>query len=126
MHPSGEIFSLEMKEDLIVYPMRLSLNSLHLWDKAINEEIDDRLVRVGTTASSLEAEQDKLEKKQRLRNHKLKRLYKVGFSARVESSDDEGLGEEDASKQERIIDDLDADEDITLVNNQRIFDSNKD
>nr|GEU30394.1 hypothetical protein [Tanacetum cinerariifolium] len=98
----------------------------------VNEEMDDRLVRDATTASSLEEEQDsairdaaaqtrvftlettkttqaheivslkgrvkKLEKKQRSRTHKLKRLYKVGLSARVESSDDEGLGEEDASK----------------------------
>ncbi|GKF66809.1 hypothetical protein Tco_0193326, partial [Tanacetum coccineum] len=31
----------------------------------------------------------KLEKKNRSRTHKLKRLYKVGLRARVESSDDE-------------------------------------
>nr|GEW95655.1 hypothetical protein [Tanacetum cinerariifolium] len=56
----------------------------------------------------------KLEKKNRSRAHKLKRLYKVGLSARVESSGDkESLGE-DASKQERMIDAIDADEDITL------------
>nr|GEZ18880.1 hypothetical protein [Tanacetum cinerariifolium]GEZ18881.1 hypothetical protein [Tanacetum cinerariifolium] len=47
----------------------------------------------------------------------LKRLYKVGLTARVESSrDKESLGE-DASKQ-GMIDDIDADEDITLVNVQ--------
>ncbi|GKF28164.1 hypothetical protein Tco_0094506, partial [Tanacetum coccineum] len=47
----------------------------------------------------------------------LKRLYKVGLSARVESSgDEEDLGE-DASKQGRKIA-IDADEDITLVNDQ--------
>nr|GFB45737.1 hypothetical protein [Tanacetum cinerariifolium] len=45
---------------------------------------------------------------------------------RVESSDDEGLGEEDASKKERIIGELDADEDITLVNDQEMFDADKD
>nr|GFC98289.1 hypothetical protein [Tanacetum cinerariifolium]GFC98304.1 hypothetical protein [Tanacetum cinerariifolium] len=38
-----------------------------------------------------------------------------GLSARVESSKDEGLGEEDASKQGRIAD-IDANEDIYLVN----------
>nr|GEW88038.1 hypothetical protein [Tanacetum cinerariifolium] len=44
----------------------------------------------------------KLEKKQRSRTHKLKRLYKVGLTARVKSSDDnEDLGE-DASKQGKI------------------------
>ncbi|GJU72343.1 putative ribonuclease H-like domain-containing protein [Tanacetum coccineum] len=47
----------------------------------------------------------------------LKRLYKVGLSARVESSrDEEDLGE-DASKQGRI-NAIDANEDITLVNDQ--------
>ncbi|GKF72415.1 hypothetical protein Tco_0208529 [Tanacetum coccineum] len=47
----------------------------------------------------------------------MKRLYKVGFSARVESSgDEESLGE-DASKPERISA-IDADKDITLVNVQ--------
>nr|GEY42564.1 hypothetical protein [Tanacetum cinerariifolium] len=103
-------------------------------NEAVNEEMDDRLVRAATTASSLEAEQDSgniamtqyknrvfdledtknsqtqeiyslkrrvknLKKKQRSRTHKLKSLSKVELSARLESSDDEGLGEEDASKQ---------------------------
>ncbi|GJW13791.1 hypothetical protein Tco_0017924 [Tanacetum coccineum] len=58
----------------------------------------------------------KLEKKQWSRNYGLRRLYKVGLSARVISSEDEGLGEEDASKQRRKIHDIDADEDITLKN----------
>nr|GFA55952.1 hypothetical protein [Tanacetum cinerariifolium] len=47
----------------------------------------------------------KLKKNQRSRTHKLKRLYKVGLSARVESSDNE---------------------DITLVNDQEMFDADKD
>ncbi|GJZ52077.1 putative ribonuclease H-like domain-containing protein [Tanacetum coccineum] len=63
---------------------------------------------------SLKRRVKKLEKKQRSRTHKLKRLYKVGLSAKVVSSKDEGLGEEDASKQGRKIHDIDADEDITL------------
>nr|GEX49403.1 uncharacterized mitochondrial protein AtMg00810-like [Tanacetum cinerariifolium] len=60
----------------------------------------------------------KLGKKQRSRTHKLKRLYKVGLSARVESSDDNKDLGEDTSKQGRKIHDIDADEDITLVNDQ--------
>nr|GFC05035.1 hypothetical protein [Tanacetum cinerariifolium] len=51
---------------------------------------------------------------------------KVGLSARVESSEDKGLGEEDASKQERIAD-IDANEDIYLVNvhnNEDMFGAN--
>nr|GEV23077.1 hypothetical protein [Tanacetum cinerariifolium] len=63
---------------------------------------------------SLKRRVKKLEKRKRSRTHGLKILYKVGLSARVESSKDEGLGEEDTSKQGRIAD-IDANEDITLV-----------
>ncbi|GJU76897.1 retrovirus-related pol polyprotein from transposon TNT 1-94 [Tanacetum coccineum] len=59
----------------------------------------------------------KLEQKKRSRTHGLKRLYKVGLIARVESfRDKESLGE-DASKQGRIYA-IDADENTTLVNDQ--------
>nr|GEX22395.1 retrovirus-related Pol polyprotein from transposon TNT 1-94 [Tanacetum cinerariifolium] len=57
----------------------------------------------------------KLERRKRSRTLGLKRLYKVGMSSRVESFEDEGLGEEDTSKQERIAD-IDVNEDIYLVN----------
>ncbi|GJU55926.1 putative ribonuclease H-like domain-containing protein [Tanacetum coccineum] len=157
-------------------------------DEAVNEEMDDSLVRAAITANSLDAEQDrgninktqskatpnevgsqrttsgggpscedslkleelmaicinlqqrvldletikttqaneiaslkrrvkKLKRRNKSRTYRLKRLYKVGLIARVESSEDEGLGEEDTSKQGRIFD-IDADEDITLVNDQ--------
>ncbi|GJR11152.1 retrovirus-related pol polyprotein from transposon TNT 1-94 [Tanacetum coccineum] len=56
----------------------------------------------------------KLENKNRSRIHRLKRLYRVGLTTRVESSDNEESLGEDASKQERI-DAIDADEEITLV-----------
>ncbi|GJU29698.1 hypothetical protein Tco_1173287 [Tanacetum coccineum] len=88
-------------------------------DEAVHKELGDSLVRAAITAFSLEAEQDsgnitktrsnatpnessslgtilgggprvkKLEKKRSSRTHKLKRLYKVGLTARVESSGDE-------------------------------------
>ncbi|GJY28861.1 hypothetical protein Tco_0404628 [Tanacetum coccineum] len=64
--------------------------------------------------ASLKRRVKKLEKKNRSRTHKLKRLYKVGLTARVESSDDEESLGEDASKQGRI-NAIDADEEITLV-----------
>nr|GFB81453.1 hypothetical protein [Tanacetum cinerariifolium] len=68
--------------------------------------------------TSLKIRVKKLKKKKSLRTHKLKRLHKVGFTARVDSSkDDQSLGE-DASKQGRKIHDIDADKDITLVNDQ--------
>ncbi|GJX86996.1 putative ribonuclease H-like domain-containing protein [Tanacetum coccineum] len=73
--------------------------------------------------ASLKRRVKKLEKKDRSRTHKLKRLYKVSLSAKVESSrDKEDLGE-DASKQGRRIHDINTDEDITLVNDDnKIFD----
>ncbi|GKA49818.1 hypothetical protein Tco_0742891 [Tanacetum coccineum] len=65
--------------------------------------------------TSLKRRVKKLEQKKRSRTHRLKMLYKVGLTARVESSsDEEDLGE-DASKQGRRINAIDADEDITLV-----------
>ncbi|GJR43086.1 putative ribonuclease H-like domain-containing protein [Tanacetum coccineum] len=64
--------------------------------------------------ASLKRRVKKLKKKSRSRTHKLKRLYKVGLTARVESSDNEESLGEDASKQGRI-DVIDADEEITLV-----------
>nr|GEU89615.1 uncharacterized mitochondrial protein AtMg00810-like [Tanacetum cinerariifolium] len=111
----------------------------HAADEAVHKELGDSLVRAATTSSSLGAEQDigggprcqetigdttaqtrrvkKLEKGNGSRTHKLKRLYKVGLTARVESSDDEESLGEDASKQGRI-EVIDKDEDITLVNDQ--------
>ncbi|GJZ44789.1 retrovirus-related pol polyprotein from transposon TNT 1-94 [Tanacetum coccineum] len=66
---------------------------------------------------SLKRRVKKLEQKKRSRTHGLKRLYKVGLTARVESfGDKESLGD-DAFKQGRI-NAIDADEDITLVNDQ--------
>ncbi|GKA16818.1 hypothetical protein Tco_0696655 [Tanacetum coccineum] len=55
-----------------------------------------------------------LESKNRSRTYRLKRLHKVGLTARVESFDNEESLGEDASKQERI-DAIDVDEEITLI-----------
>nr|GFB17864.1 hypothetical protein [Tanacetum cinerariifolium] len=66
----------------------------HVVDKAVYKELDDRLVRLATTASSLKAKHDS------------------------ESSYTEESLSENASKQGRMIDDIDADEDMTLVNVQ--------
>ncbi|GJV45034.1 hypothetical protein Tco_1429570 [Tanacetum coccineum] len=67
---------------------------------------------------SLKRRVKKLERRNRSRTHKLKRLYKVSLTARVESSRDKEDLAEDASKQGRRIHDIDADEDITLENDQ--------
>ncbi|GKC56369.1 hypothetical protein Tco_1083967 [Tanacetum coccineum] len=64
--------------------------------------------------ASLKRRVKKLENKNRSRTHRLKRLYKVDLTARVESSDNEESLGEDASKHGRI-DAIDVDEEITLV-----------
>ncbi|GJY82159.1 hypothetical protein Tco_0494910 [Tanacetum coccineum] len=87
-------------------------------DEAINEEMDDSLVRAAHYGFCLEAQSRTDESRSReekeVKNSRVKRLYKVGSSRRVESSDEEGLGEEDASKQGKIYD-IDDDVEITLV-----------
>ncbi|GKB09494.1 hypothetical protein Tco_0837806 [Tanacetum coccineum] len=66
--------------------------------------------------TSLKLRVKKLEKKGGSRTHKLKRLYKVGRSTRMVSSDDASLGDqEDTSKQGRKINDIDKDAKITLI-----------
>ncbi|GJT68383.1 retrovirus-related pol polyprotein from transposon TNT 1-94 [Tanacetum coccineum] len=74
----------------------------------------------------------RLERRKMSRPTGLKRLRKVGMSRRVESSEDqESLGApEDASKQGRSIEDIDADVDVSLVdetqerqNDDLMFDS---
>ncbi|GJY10626.1 putative ribonuclease H-like domain-containing protein [Tanacetum coccineum] len=69
--------------------------------------------------ASLTRRVKKLEKKNRSRTYKLKRLYKVGLTARVESSDNEASSGEDASKHGRI-DAIDAYKEITLVSVQNV------
>ncbi|GJV75694.1 putative ribonuclease H-like domain-containing protein [Tanacetum coccineum] len=65
--------------------------------------------------TSLKLRVKKLEKKGGSRTHKLIRLYKVGRSARVVSFNEASLDDqEDASKQGKKIDDIDADAGITL------------
>ncbi|GJX39103.1 hypothetical protein Tco_0252406 [Tanacetum coccineum] len=100
---------------------RLKLNELMELCTTLQNRVLD-LEKTKTTQQneidSLKRRVKKLEKKRSSRTHKLKRLYKVGLTARVESSgDEEDLGE-DASKQGRRINAIDADEDITLVNVQ--------
>ncbi|GJZ41206.1 hypothetical protein Tco_0588092 [Tanacetum coccineum] len=66
--------------------------------------------------SSLKKRVKQLEKSRKSRTSGLKRLRKVGLVTRVESSNNDSLGaQEDASKQGRKIADLDADEEMTLI-----------
>ncbi|GKB46440.1 hypothetical protein Tco_0897193 [Tanacetum coccineum] len=67
--------------------------------------------------AALKKRVQRLERKKKSRTTGLKRLKKVGMSRRVESSkDQESLGDhEDASRQGRSIEDIDKDDDVTLV-----------
>ncbi|GKF10301.1 hypothetical protein Tco_0048227 [Tanacetum coccineum] len=66
--------------------------------------------------ASLKKKVKKLERKKKSKTPGMKRLFKIGRSAQVVSSKDEGLGDqEDASKQGRKIDDIDQDVEVTLI-----------
>ncbi|GJS16575.1 hypothetical protein Tco_0411047 [Tanacetum coccineum] len=67
--------------------------------------------------ASLKKKVKKLERRNKSRTPGLKRLRKVGSARRVESSDESSLGDqEDASKHGRKIADIDADAEVTLIN----------
>ncbi|GJT97653.1 hypothetical protein Tco_1093171 [Tanacetum coccineum] len=82
---------------------------------------DPLLTRENKDCSSLgdykfKTESQEVREERRITRTKAKRLYKVGRSARIVSSDEASLGDqEDASKQGRKIDDIDKDAEITLV-----------
>nr|GEU89479.1 putative ribonuclease H-like domain-containing protein [Tanacetum cinerariifolium] len=96
-------------------------------DEAVYEEMYDSVEKAATTVTGLDTTQAKeissfkrrvkrLENKKMSRTHRIKRLYKVGLSIRVESFvEEQSLDEEDASKQGRNIADIDADAETTLV-----------
>ncbi|GKE29656.1 hypothetical protein Tco_1445040 [Tanacetum coccineum] len=86
-------------------------------------KLSDRVLDLETTKiaqakeiASLKKRVKKLERKRKSKTPGMKRLFKIGRSAQVVSSDDEGLGDqEDASKQGRKIADIDTDAEVTLI-----------
>ncbi|GJR73916.1 hypothetical protein Tco_0086281 [Tanacetum coccineum] len=96
----------------------LKLNELMELCTNLQQRVLDLETTKTTQASeiaSLKRRVKKLERRNKSRTHGLKRMYRVGSPRRVESSKDEGLGEEDACKQGRIAD-IDANKDIYLAN----------
>nr|GEW19437.1 hypothetical protein [Tanacetum cinerariifolium] len=74
-----------------------SVPTEHVTDKAVNDEMDEKTTKTSQDheITSSKKRVKRLKKKRRSRTHELKRLYKVGLSARVESSaDEESLSEE--------------------------------
>ncbi|GJW71348.1 hypothetical protein Tco_0128265 [Tanacetum coccineum] len=98
---------------------RLKLNELMEFCTKLQQrvlDLENTKTAQAQEITSLKLRVKKLEKKGGSRTHKLKRLYKVGRSAKMISSDEATLGDqEDASKQGRKIDDIDKDAEITLV-----------
>ncbi|GKB87685.1 ribonuclease H-like domain-containing protein, partial [Tanacetum coccineum] len=98
---------------------RLKLNELmelctNLSQKVL--DLENTKTSQAVEIAKLKERVKKLERRNKSRTPGLKRLRKVGRTARIESSEDEDLGaQEDASKQGRKIADLDADVDVTLV-----------
>ncbi|GKA74821.1 hypothetical protein Tco_0781123 [Tanacetum coccineum] len=98
---------------------RLKLNEL----MELCTKLSERVLDLENTKTSQAAEitklkerVKKLERRNKSRTLGLKRLRKVGRSTQVVSFKDEGLGaQEDASKQGRKIANLDADVEVTLV-----------
>nr|GEV38879.1 hypothetical protein [Tanacetum cinerariifolium] len=124
---------------------QLSMPTESVADEAVNEEINDRLVRVATTASSLEAEQvsgsgPRCQEvvKDAVAQTGSKRVSKISNDRLLVEVNTPQSGEDilklnelidlctHLQNKEKIIDDLDADEDITLVNDQEMFDADKD
>ncbi|GJT10758.1 hypothetical protein Tco_0857800 [Tanacetum coccineum] len=106
---------------------------------SISTHSNDPLLSEAKTAqakeiANLKKRVKKLEKSRKSRTPGLKRLRKVGSAQRVESPEDEGLGDqEDASKQGRKIADINQDAKITLVDETQgrndeelLFDMNND
>ncbi|GKF76184.1 hypothetical protein Tco_0225628, partial [Tanacetum coccineum] len=98
---------------------RLKLNELmELYTKLSQRVLDLENTKTSQAAkiAKLKEKVKKLETRSKSRTLGLKRLKKVGRTTRIESSEDEGLGaQEDASKQGRKIADIDAEEEVTLI-----------
>ncbi|GKA21114.1 hypothetical protein Tco_0701103, partial [Tanacetum coccineum] len=94
---------------------RLKLNELiEICTNLQKKVLDLKKVKTAQDSeiASLKKRVKKLERRNKSRTPGLKRLRKVGGSARVVSSQDEGLGDqEDASKQGRKIANIDVDDD---------------
>ncbi|GKF18084.1 hypothetical protein Tco_0063002 [Tanacetum coccineum] len=79
-------------------------------------DLEEGKTAQATEIASLKKRVKQLEKRRKSRTSGLKRLRKVGSASRVESSNNVSLGaQEDACKQGRKIADLDADEEVTLI-----------
>ncbi|GJV49735.1 hypothetical protein Tco_1439947 [Tanacetum coccineum] len=100
------------------------LERIGLQEKVL--DLDKAKTTQAKEIDSLKKRVKQLEKRRKLRTPGRKRLRKIGSNSRVESSNDVSLdNQEDASKQRRRIEDLEADAEVTLVDEtQEMTDDN--
>ncbi|GJT95229.1 hypothetical protein Tco_1090747 [Tanacetum coccineum] len=103
--PSGED-SMQLN-DLMVLCTKLQKQVLDL-EKAKS----DQAIKIACLKKRVE----KLEMRRKFRTTRLQRLKKIGTTRRIESSNDSLGAQEDASKQGRRIEYLDANDEVTLIN----------
>ncbi|GKF94768.1 hypothetical protein Tco_0284468, partial [Tanacetum coccineum] len=112
---------------------RLKLNELmELYNSLSQRVLDLEKTKTSQAADITELKErvKKLERKRKSKPLGMKILFKIGRSAQVVSFEGEGLGDQDdASKQGRKIVDIDADAEVTLVdetqerNDEEMFDT---
>ncbi|GKB23171.1 hypothetical protein Tco_0862572 [Tanacetum coccineum] len=117
--PNDENVTTHSNDPLLIGEERLKLNELMELCTNLSQRVLD-LENIKTSQAveitKLKEMIKKLERRNKSRTPGLKRLRKVGRTARIESSEDKGLGDqEDASKQGRKITDIDADKEVTLI-----------
>ncbi|GJV69721.1 hypothetical protein Tco_1485230 [Tanacetum coccineum] len=112
--PGSDENTIELKEFMELYT-KLSKKVLDLESELEKTKSSHKL-----KVESLERRVKKLERRNKSRTNKLKRLYKIGLTARVDTSDDEepAVDEEDTSKQGRIIEEIDINDDIIIVSDE--------
>nr|GEY31417.1 putative polyprotein [Tanacetum cinerariifolium] len=109
---------LELPTDLHHTPILTQLSSSPHQKKKKSRRKQRKEIKVPSPSSEIPNEEESRNenKKRKSRTSRLKRLRKVGSARRVESSTEASLGDqEDASKQGRMIDNIDQDVEIALV-----------
>ncbi|GJT31849.1 putative ribonuclease H-like domain-containing protein [Tanacetum coccineum] len=103
---------------------------VHIQALVDNKKVIITEISVRSDLQLYDTEVKKLEGKRKSKPPGMKILFKIGRSTQVVSSEDEGLGDqEDASKQGRKIANIDADVEVTLVdetqgrNDEEMFDT---
>ncbi|GJU75471.1 retrotransposon protein, putative, unclassified [Tanacetum coccineum] len=131
--PNDENVTIHYNDSLLSGEDKLKLNELMEFCTNLSQRVLDlENTKTSQAAEIIELNErvKKLERRNKSKTSRLKRLRKVGRSTRIESSKDEDLGDqEDASKQGRKITDIDADEEVTLIdetqgrNDDLVFDT---